>query len=381
MRRFIFGAIVMFSIYGGANFYIARSLYKGILVVLPFLNTVLYVVIYAIITLTIFVRFLPVSYGIKRFMNMIGTHWIGIFVYLLMFFIITDILILLGKATAVIPSLTPPVIRFWSVLIVIIVTTILILYGKYNAARIRHVSYDIQLKKPVVADGIKVVLIADLHFGYSTAEKDLPRIIKGINDLEPDLVCIAGDIFNDDINLMRNPEIAVDLLKSIKAIYGVYACLGNHDGGRTFPEMLDFLERSNIVLLNDKLMVIDDRFVLVGRLDSSPIGGFGVLKRSCIADVMASASIDQGLPVIALDHSPSHLEEYGNEFDLLLFGHTHRGQFFPMNLITKSIFTVDYGHYQKDPNSPHAIVTSGVSTWGTPIRIGTNNEIVSITIR
>jgi len=255
------------------------------------------------------------------------------------------------------------------------------LYGKYNATRIRHVSYDIQLKKPVVADGIKVVLIADLHFGYSTAEKDLPRIIKGINDLEPDLVCIAGDIFNDDIKLMRSPETAVDLLKCIKATYGVYACLGNHDGGRTFPEVLDFLGKSNIMLLNDKLIVIDERFALVGRLDSSPIGGFGGLKRTDITNVMASASIDQGLPVIVIDHSPSHLEEYGHEFDLLLFGHTHRGQFFPMNLITKSIFTVDYGHYQKDPLSPHAIVTSGVSTWGTPIRIGTSNEIVSITIR
>ena len=178
---------------------------------------------------------------------------------------------------------------------------------------------------------------------------------------------------------MRNPEKAIDLLKSIDTAYGVYACMGNHDAGRTFPEMQRFLEQSNIVLLNDEHITINDRFVLVGRLDSSPIGGFGGLERACIADIMAS--IDSELPIIVMDHSPAHLREYGNEFDLLLFGHTHRGQFFPMNLITKLMFTVDYGYYQDNPDSPHAIVTSGVSTWGIPIRIGTNNEIVCITIR
>jgi len=82
-----------------------------------------------------------------------------------------------------------------------------------------------------------------------------------------------------------------------------------------------------------------------------------------------------------MDHSPAYIDEYDSRFDLLLSGHTHRGQFFPFNIITKSIFTVDYGYYQKNPESPHVIVTSGTSTWGTPIRMGTNNEIVSIIVR
>ena len=375
----LIGAAAMLTAYGGANYYIARSLYQGAVLAFPNLNAKVYACIYAFIALSLFVRFLPVPFGVKSFMNWIGTHWMGIFVFLLLLFLIADILILLGRVTTIIPGPVPPGVRFWSVLIVILLTTALMFYGKYNATQIRTVSYDIQLKESAFAYEIKVVLIADLHFGYSTAEKDLPRIVQGINELEPDIVCIAGDIFNDDITLMRNPDAAIDLLRSIKTTYGVYACLGNHDGGKTFPEMQRFLQRSNIILLNDEHVTIDNRLNLIGRLDSSPIGGFGSLERIDISDVMAS--ISQGLPNVVMDHSPSHLEEYGNEFDLLLFGHTHRGQFFPMNLITKIMFAADHGYYQKDADSPHAIVTSGVSTWGIPIRIGTGNEIVSITIR
>jgi len=62
----------------------------------------------------------------------------------------------------------------------------------------------------------------------------------------------------------------------------------------------------------------------------------------------------------------------------MLAGHTHRGQIFPGNLITNAVFEVDYGYYQKDADSPNVIVTSGVGTWGMPMRVGSNNEIVSI---
>lgn len=79
-----------------------------------------------------------------------------------------------------------------------------------------------------------------------------------------------------------------------------------------------------------------------------------------------------------MDHTPSNLGQYGNKVDLILAGHTHKGQIFPGSLITKLIFEVDYGYYQKDANSPHVVVSSGVGTWGMPMRVGTNNEIVCI---
>jgi predicted MPP superfamily phosphohydrolase len=86
------------------------------------------------------------------------------------------------------------------------------------------------------------------------------------------------------------------------------------------------------------------------------------------------------MPVIVMEHNPARIGEYGGEVDLILAGHSHRGQMFPGSLITRAMFAVDYGHYQKDADSPHVIVTSGVSTWGPPMRVGTNSEIVVITL-
>lgn len=133
-----------------------------------------------------------------------------------------------------------------------------------------------------------------------------------------------------------------------------------------------------IKLLNDEYVIIDERLALFGRVDASPIGGFGELKRKDITEEIAST--DTNMPIVVMDHTPINLEQYDENVDLVLAGHTHRGQIFPGNLITNAIFVVDYGHYQKDATSPHIIVTSGVGTWGMPMRVGSNNEIVSINL-
>ncbi|GAA0390976.1 hypothetical protein GCM10008933_22380 [Paenibacillus motobuensis] len=86
------------------------------------------------------------------------------------------------------------------------------------------------------------------------------------------------------------------------------------------------------------------------------------------------------MPIVVMDHTPSNIEQYGENVDLVLAGHTHRGQIFPGNLITKAVFVVDYGQYQEDASSPNVIVSSGAGTWGMPMRIGSNNEIVSINL-
>jgi predicted MPP superfamily phosphohydrolase len=140
--------------------------------------------------------------------------------------------------------------------------------------------------------------------------------------------------------------------------------------------MTNFLERSNIKLLNDDFVMIDKRLILFGRVDPSPIGGFGELKRKDITRIIDS--LDDNLPIVVMDHTPSKLEQYGEKIDVVLSGHTHKGQIFPGNLITNALFDVDYGQYQKDASSPHVIVTSGVGTWGMPMRVGSNCEIVSI---
>ena len=379
------------ALYGGANVFIGKRIYQGLVLLFPNINIAVYICIYIIIALTLFSGFAPIPVTLRRWFFSIGAYWVGIFVYLLLFFILADIVLFFGRILQAAPSPVPQNIRFYTALVVIVKTAALVIYGMRNVKKLHHAQYEIQTQKaasPAPAaeaesrasqpDSLKIALVSDLHLGAVNSERSIERIVQGINNLNPDLVCMAGDIF-DDIELLRNPARVIELFKSINARYGVYACLGNHDGGGDLNEMLSFLEQSNINVLKDEHRVIADRLVLIGRLDPIPIGGFGGLKRKNITDVLAN--VDASLPVVVMDHNPANIKEYGNKVDLILAGHTHRGQIFPVNLLTRAIFDVDYGHYQKEAGSPHVIVTSGASTWGMPMRIGTCNEIVGIVLR
>ncbi|MBE7147713.1 metallophosphoesterase [Bacillus mycoides] len=375
----ILGVTFILTFYGGSNFYIGRKIFQWMKFLFPRINGTIYAVIYGFFALSLVMSFLPLPAIIKGVMSWVGSYWMGILIYLFIFFLLADLLILIGSKLKVIPTPIPQNIPFFASLAAILLTVSFVSYGIYNANQIKHVSYDVQTKETTLSDGMKIILISDLHLGAVNSEKRLESIVQKINKLKPDLVCIAGDIFNDDYNALQDPERAISLLKSITAKYGVYGSLGNHDGGKTFGDMITFLERSNIKLLNDDYQIIDERLVLFGRVDPSPIGGFDELKRKDVTEIIAS--LDASMPIVVMDHTPSNIEQYGEEVDLVLAGHTHRGQIFPGNLITNAVFEVDYGQYQKDANSPHVIVTSGVGTWGMPMRVGSNNEIVSINLQ
>jgi len=374
----IFGVIIILSIMGGAHFYVAQRLYQWLNLLFPHINAKIFIGIYIFLALSMIIALFPILSGIKSILGWIGAHFYGVFFYLLVFTLAVDFAILLASITKIISSPIPQSVLFYSGLLVVLLTVGTVSYGLYNANQVKHASYEIQLREATL-DNMKIIVISDSHFGtVNNFEKNLESIVQAINDLNPDIVCWVGDIFNDDFNTIRDPDRAISLLKSIDSTYGVFACLGNHDGGPTLNQMISFLEESKITLLNDEYVIIDERLALFGRLDSSPIGGFGELERQDISDVIVS--VGASMPVIIMDHNPSHIKEYGNEVDLILAGHSHRGQVFPASLGVRALFTVDYGYYQRDANSPNVIVTSGVSTWGPPLRVGTNNEIVSIVL-
>lgn len=371
--------IFVLCFYGGTNFYIGKRIFQFFGYLFPSFSLKGFVGIFSVISLSIVVANLIPFPRIKGAISWIGAYWMGIYAYLCMFFLISDGVILLGKLFSIIPNPVPQRLRFYATMGVVALTMGMVGYGIYNAKQIKHVSYTIQLREMALKNEMKIVLISDLHLGAVHSEKRIPKIVQEINHLEPDLVCIVGDIFNDDFHGIRQPDQVIDLLKGIKAKYGVYASLGNHDGGKTFNEMVHFLEESNIKLLMDEQITIDDRLILIGRIDPSPIGGFGEMKRRETREFLTSINTD--LPIVVMDHTPSRIDQYGSEVDLVLSGHTHRGQIFPFHWITNAIFTLDYGYYHKDDKYPHFIVTSGVGTWGPPMRIGSNCEIVSITLR
>ena len=307
------------------------------------------------------------------FLASVSVYFMGIFIYLFLCTLLSELVLLVLRLLRKKPQSLHKAIA-------ILCATGLALgvscYGFVQGARLQLTEYDITVSK-AMDDPVHIVLLSDLHLGAEGSEARLPEIVRQVNALEPDLVCIAGDLFDSDFAAIQDPEQVRSLLQSLDAAYGVYACLGNHDAGATIGQMVDFLDSANVQLLNDTCTVIDDRLLLVGRLDGTPIGGIGDLPRRTDLETVLSGG-DLTLPVVVMDHNPSHVEDYSQPVDLVLCGHTHQGQLFPANIITDLLYAVDYGHYEKD--GVQAIVTSGAGTWGMPMRVGTQCEIVSITL-
>lgn len=363
---FVLAAVLL--ILGGSNLYLARRFWQILTHFFPKLPFWIPVGVFAVLFLVLTLGFsrsmLPLPAAAKQALGVANACWMGVYLYLLMFFLLTDAAYLLVRFFI-------PVNRLWFLTAGLLLALAVSGYGFFHAGAIQQKDYDITIPG---ADEMTLVLISDVHLGAVGSEKRLPEIVERINALEPDAVCIAGDFFDSDFAAIRNPDAAAATLQTLSAPYGVWAVLGNHDAGKTAEQMREYLHRCNIRLLNNETALLADKLILAGRTDRSPIGGFGDLAGT---ELLLANSL---LPVVVMDHNPAHIAEYGPEVDLILSGHTHRGQIFPGRLITDRMYTVDYGYYRAGEQSPQVIVSSGVGTWGMPMRVGSDCEIVKITI-
>lgn len=378
----IISMVLMILFYGGVNFYIIKRIYPTINILGKDIYSRIFLVIYILLAVTLIFRFILIyvktNKVIKNVVNIISSYWMGIFFYLLLFLVIADLLILALALTKIVSFNYIKSIRAYISLFVILISIITNVVGVFNANKVHETFYNIRTSRGL-KDGLKITFISDIHLGAVNSEKRLESIVEKINSKESDVVLIVGDLFDSDYTSIQNPDKAIELLKSIKSKYGVYACLGNHDSGRTFDKMKVFIEESNIIVLNDEFVDIDDRFILLGRLDGGPIGSQGDLLRTDIKNI--ELINDNNLPVIVMDHNPLNINEYNNDVDLVLSGHTHKGQIWPVNIITNNMYDVDYGYYKKDSSSPQVIVSSGSGTWGMPMRLGSKCEVVTINLK
>ncbi len=360
----------LFLCYGAVHLSLAHRMEKGLSALLPIKKPVFYGV-FAFLAMGTPLNFiLPKNLGFSSFVNLWGSVWLGIFVYLFLFTAGTDLVWLIFK----IPSLKKHFQKkasFARAALVLVLTILVSAFGLWNGARVEKVKYDLTGGSE---EALRIALVSDIHLGASGSFQRLKQSVALVNEMNADLVCLAGDIFNDDFHSVENPDEVKALLSSLSSRYGVYAVLGNHDSGDTLHKMRAFLEESEVKLLLDEAVTVDGKFVLAGRLDLRPIGKTEGLSRGELSSFLPETH----LPVIVMDHNPREAEKYGEKISLVLSGHTHKGQIFPGSLITDAMYTVDYGLYQKDAASPFVVVSSGAGLWGPPMRVGTQNEVVEI---
>lgn len=372
---FLLAFLLLAAVFGSASYYVAHRLDRCIRHFFPGFprwSRWIFTVLSAVTLALVFAR-ASLSGSFVQALSTLGAYWMGIFIYLLLFLLLADLVLLVirlfaGKASGLHRSI--------AALAAVVLALGVSGYSFVHGMELEEVSYDITVDKPMDAP-VELVLISDLHLGAAGSEDRLVTIVERINALQPELVCIAGDLFDSNFAAIQDPDRVRSLFLSLDA--PVYACLGNHDAGETAGQMVDFLKSCNVILLEDAYTVVDGRILLVGRLDGSPIGGYAAQQgRADLDAVLAGA--DLRLPVVVMDHNPAHIDEYQAPVDLVLSGHTHKGQLFPASVLTDLMYTEDYGYYRQSPGSPQLIVTSGAGAWGMPMRVGTDCEIVSVTL-
>ena len=260
---------------------------------------------------------------------------------------------------------------------------VLLCVGYVNATHPRVSEYEVEMKSPCVEEEreLAVVMVSDLHLGLVNGRKQLRRWVKEINELKPDLLLLAGDVFDDNPQPVERKRLG-ELLNGIQPPLGKYAIAGNHELIGDFHRAEAYLQQHDIEVLADRAVLIDSLFCLAGRMDRS------VSRRRIVTDSFpARAELDQLIrpykedyPVVLLDHQPLGLDEAVlSGVALQLSGHTHRGQMWPFNYITEAMYECDHGMVRKENTT--FIVSSGLGTWGPPIRLGSRSEIVLIRLK
>ena len=357
--------LLYFLLYAALVFYIGWSGWRWIS---PKAGTVLKYVYIAVI-IAVASSFMLGRWTQNVLIEMFGAYWMAVFYLLLLLLPLVQLVFRLLRFT----RLPRQRARAWEGLATLILLTVFLAYGLFNAYSPVVRTYDIHIEKPESPSGsLNIVAASDTHFGVLSGKGHAERLVREINALDPDLVMFPGDLLDDAVEPFVDQGID-RILAQIDAEYGVYASLGNHDRhDGSMQELIGALERSGMKVLADERVTVggaDGTVTLIGRKDLSDPG------RAGLSDLMEG--VDRSKPVIVLDHQPYELDEASRQgVDLLLSGHTHRGQIFPGNLLTGIIYENDWGHLQK--GTLHSVVTSGYGFWGPPIRIGTRSEIVRI---
>lgn len=361
--------ISVLLVFLGLNYYIALRLYQ----LLP-ANLMVRIAFITIITICVgslfvfFPLYKTLSFSVAALLYRIGTGWAIAFAYLLLIFVVIDLLKVSNKIFHLIDrdllyGLTHH--NYISFSVVVGSVLVLLLIGNINYHHKRRVHFNIETTK-LSSDQkpIRVVGISDLHLGYTIGAKELADWVQLINAEKPDIVVVGGDLIDNNAKMVLSMGLD-KILRDIEAPMGVYACLGNHEYISGKEESLNFHEKSNIKVLNDTSFLVTENLILIGRDDiSNP-------KRKALSAIVNG--IDHSNFKLLLDHQPKNLEQaVQQKIDLQFSGHTHKGQIFPFSLIAESMFEIAHGMIHKGLTQIY--VSSGLGIWGGKFRVGTQSE-------
>lgn len=236
-----------------------------------------------------------------------------------------------------------------------------------NASWTRVVPVKVKLANlPDAWRGRTAAVISDLHLGHVRNTGFLRRIVRKLSQLRPDVLFIPGDMF--DGTEVDSGSLA-KIWNGFSAPLGNYFITGNHEQFTNPTQYLDAVRQSGIrVLVNEKVVIDGLQIVGVDYLHSTNAEHF--------RSILGRMPLDPNTASILLVHNPNHLPVAADAgFSMQLSGHTHRGQYFPFTAVVARMYReFAYGlHRFRDL---WVYTSCGVGTWGPPMRLGSNPEIV-----
>ncbi len=318
-----------------------------------------------------------ISLGIIIIFFIIFTYIMSLVNAIIIFIHLVFILFLLEIIFKIVFKLLNKKYNFNLVGIIAICFTIVYLgIGFYLCNNVWQTNYRIYTNKSI--EPLKIAMFSDSHLGTTFNSEGLEKYINKIKKQNPDILFIVGD-FVDDNSKKEDMIKAVKLIGEINPRYGIWFTYGNHDEGYyntrdfTDEELEHEMKKNNINVLKDEIKEMSN-IAIIGRLDA-------MYERKDIKELVSSIKDKEKKYLIVLDHEPN---DYKNEskydIDLVLSGHTHGGQLFPITHLGKilSINDKTYG-YEKRGNT-NFIVTSGISDWELKFKTGTKSEYVIIDV-
>ncbi len=243
------------------------------------------------------------------------------------------------------------------------------LYGVFNAGWTRITRTTVRLANlPEAWRGRRAALISDVHLGHVRNGSFLRRLVAKTLREEPDAIFVAGDLYDGTAIDARR---AAEPLNDLVAPQGVYFVAGNHEQFGDDSKYLNAIAAAGVrVLSNEKVEV--DGLQIIG------VPYRNAAQNGQLASVLRAIGLDRNRASILLTHAPDHPETAeAAGVSLQLSGHTHLGQFLPWSWMARRIYR-QFVYGLSRIGKMQVFTSSGAGTWGPPLRLGSNPEIVML---
>lgn len=327
------------------------------------------------VSLTLFVKILPVALTVIYFLLYLlsrktGSYFLETFLLtylgaLFLAFALVFVLVFVNFILRILHKNMPAQLGY-PVLVVWVITVALSLYTAAKAPKVTEVYLD----APALKQDVKIALITDTHFGATVSPKRAESVKQILIEQNPDLILFGGDIFETKAG---ESQPWTDILVSV-APGKKFGVLGNHEYYMGYDDSQTSFEKAGINLLENKSAVLDG-INIIGVNDIKTT----VLSKGNFINILKKEIKPDNFNLL-LTHTPLYFKEAAqNGIDLMLSGHTHKGQIWPFNFLVKLVFPYFNGQYEE--GKAKLFVSSGTFFWGPPLRLFSDNEIVIIILR